>query len=73
MSAALLDPPLPLLAADRPERGRAGPRRQTLEQCLDSAWRRLSSDGVTECPVCHAPMRLEGTAGRCGGCGSTLT
>ena len=33
----------------------------------------VHAEGEAECPVCEAPMRLEGEQARCGGCGTTLT
>ncbi|MGH2762367.1 MAG: hypothetical protein ACRDL4_21310 [Thermoleophilaceae bacterium] len=58
------------------EAGRARPaggRRPTLEERLEEAWRAVRADGRAECPVCHAEMRPEDGAARCGDCGSTLT
>jgi hypothetical protein len=63
MSTALLDAPTALLT-----RG----RRPTLEELLEGRWRAAHADGETACPVCEAPMRLEGEQARCGGCGATL-
>jgi ribosomal protein L37AE/L43A len=48
--------------------------RLTLEQRLDGVWEGLHAAGVADCPVCGG--RMEGTgdgAGRCGGCGSTIS
>ena len=64
MSAAVLEAPAPLFA-----RG----RRPTLEELLEGTWRAAHADGETECPVCEAPMRLEGEQARCGGCGARLS
>jgi hypothetical protein len=73
VSAALLDRPLPSPAPDAREHRRPRARRGTLEQRLEGAWARLAADGVTECPVCRASMRLDDGAARCGGCGSILS
>jgi hypothetical protein len=63
MSAAVLEAPTPLLT-----RG----RRPTLEELLEGRWRAVHAEGEAECPVCEAPMKLEGEQARCGGCGTTL-
>jgi hypothetical protein len=63
MSTALLDAPTALFT-----RG----RRPTLEELLEGRWRAAHADGETACPLCEAPMRLEGEQARCGGCGATL-
>ena len=48
--------------------------RLTLEQRLDSVWAGLHAAGVADCPVCGAQMEGDGNgAGRCGGCGSSLS
>ena len=48
--------------------------RLTLEQRLDGVWEGLHAAGVADCPVCGAEMEGDGDgAGRCGGCGSSLT
>jgi hypothetical protein len=48
--------------------------RLTLEQRLDSVWEGLHAAGVADCPVCGSRMEPAGDgAGRCGGCGSTLS
>jgi tRNA(Ile2) C34 agmatinyltransferase TiaS len=47
--------------------------RLTLEQRLDRVWEGLLTAGAAECPVCRAAMERAGDAGRCGGCGTTLT
>jgi hypothetical protein len=44
--------------------------RLTLEQRLDGVWEGLRAAGVAECPICAGRMDA---AGRCGGCGSTLS
>jgi hypothetical protein len=48
--------------------------RLTLEQRLDVVWEGLHAAGVADCPVCGGRMEpsAEG-AGRCAGCGSTLS
>jgi hypothetical protein len=72
VSAALIDSPLSLFAqASRSQR--AGRRRTTLEERLDSAWRALRQDGTSDCPICHTPMRLDEGVGRCRCCGSELS
>jgi hypothetical protein len=63
MSPAVLEAPTPVFT-----RGR-GP---TLEELLEGRWRAAHSDGEAACPVCEAPMQLEGEQARCGGCGATL-
>jgi hypothetical protein len=45
----------------------------TLGQRLDGVWEGLSAAGVARCPVCAGRMQREIDAGRCSGCGSTLT
>lgn len=48
--------------------------RLTLEQRLDGVWEGLCAAGVADCPGCGARMERDGQgAGRCGGCGSTLS
>jgi hypothetical protein len=64
MSGAVLEAPTALFA-----RG----RRPTLEELLEGRWRAARTDGEADCPVCEAPMRLEGEQARCDGCGTTLT
>jgi hypothetical protein len=72
MTPALLDSPLSRFA----ERGRTRPPGgggATLEERLEAAWRAVRAEGRAECPVCRSPMRLDGGAARCGGCGSVLS
>ena len=58
---------------------REGPRTSgggglTLARKLDSVWEGLLAAGAAGCPVCGARMeRGADAAGRCGGCGSSLT
>jgi hypothetical protein len=48
--------------------------RLTLEQRLDGVWEGLHAAGVAECPVCGGRMEDAGEdAGRCTGCGSSLS
>ena len=47
--------------------------RLTLEQRLDRVWEGLLAAGAAECPMCGAEMERAGDAGRCGGCGTTLS
>jgi hypothetical protein len=48
--------------------------RLTLEQRLDGVWEGLHAAGVADCPVCGGRMEATGdAAGRCGGCGSSLS
>jgi hypothetical protein len=47
--------------------------RLTLEQRLDRVWEGLLTAGAAECPLCGSAMEHAGDAGRCGGCGTTLT
>jgi hypothetical protein len=63
-----------------PEGGSAGEQlrrsdggRLTLEQRLDRVWEGLLAAGAAECPMCGAAMEHAGGAGRCGGCGTTLS
>jgi tRNA(Ile2) C34 agmatinyltransferase TiaS len=72
MTTALLESPLSLFGEASGMRP-AGGRGVTLEERLESALRSVHADGTAECPVCHARMHAEGAAGRCSGCGSTLS
>ena len=48
--------------------------RLTLEQRLGGIWEGLRAAGAADCPVCGSRMDATGDgAGRCGGCGTTLT
>jgi hypothetical protein len=48
--------------------------RLTLEQRLDGVWEGLRAAGVADCPVCGSRMdAVADGAGRCGGCGTTLS
>jgi len=47
--------------------------RLTLEQRLDRVWEGLLAAGAAECPMCGSAMERAGDAGRCGGCGTTLS
>jgi ribosomal protein L37AE/L43A len=48
--------------------------RLTLEQRLDGVWEGLHAAGVADCPVCGGRMESsEEGAGRCAGCGTTLS
>jgi hypothetical protein len=48
--------------------------RLTLEQRLDGVWEGLHAAGAADCPVCGGRMEDTGEdAGRCGGCGSSLS
>ena len=64
MSTAVLDAPTPLFLHGR---------RPTLEELLEGRWRAAHADGEAACPVCEAPMCVEGEQARCGGCGATLS
>jgi hypothetical protein len=68
VSTVLLEAPLGLPAA------RPGGR-PTLAELLDGTWRRATTEGQADCPICHAAMHAEaGAAGaRCESCGTTLT
>jgi hypothetical protein len=58
---------------DQPGSERAGGG-ATLEEVLDSAWRRLDAGLAVACAVCGGRMDPEpGAAGRCRDCGTTLT
>jgi len=71
MTAALLEAPTALFASSGATRA-AGGRGTTLEELLESSWRNARAEGQTECPMCEAPMRMEGNQARCGGCGTRL-
>jgi hypothetical protein len=72
MTATVLEsPPLSLFAENR-RPGPAGGRGTTLEERLELTLRALHADGEATCPVCRASMHIEGAAGHCTGCGSTL-
>jgi hypothetical protein len=48
--------------------------RLTLEQRLDGVWEGLHAAGAADCPMCGGRMEETGEgAGRCGGCGSSLS
>lgn len=48
--------------------------RLTLEQQLDCVWEGLHAAGVADCPLCGGRMEDTGEdAGRCGGCGSSIS
>lgn len=67
-----LSEPAPLLLREGP--GPPRPRGQrTLGEALEAARLGLQAGAGAECPVCGAEMRLEGAAGRCTGCGATLS
>ena len=71
MTPALLESPRSLFAGARRARP-AGGRGATLEERLEQALGAVQAEGQAECPVCRSAMHLEGAAGRCTGCGSTL-
>ena len=72
MTSALLESRPASLFAEARRAEPAGGRGTTLEERLERALRAVQIEGHAECPVCHSSMRLEGHAGRCTGCGSTL-
>jgi hypothetical protein len=48
----------------------------TLEELLSGTLREARASGISECPVCHAEMRITRAGAReaeCGGCGSRLS
>ena len=47
--------------------------RPTLVQHVAGVWEGLLAAGVADCPLCGAEMTRSGHAGRCGGCGTTLS
>jgi ribosomal protein L37AE/L43A len=48
--------------------------RLTLEQRLDGVWEGLHAAGAAECPLCGGRMEeTDEGAGRCGGCGTSLS
>jgi hypothetical protein len=72
MTTAMLESPLSLFGEAR----RSGPpagARITLEELLEGTLRSAWTDGLAECPVCHARMEVEGEVAHCSGCGSTLS
>jgi hypothetical protein len=71
MTTALLEAPFDLFRAARSAGAPRG-RPATLEERLEGVWRSVQADGRASCPVCSGAMRMEGGAGRCGDCGSTL-
>jgi hypothetical protein len=71
MTPAVLEAPRTLFADDRSAQRAGGPR-MTLAELLDDTWRAARAHGEAECPLCHAAMRLEDDAARCGGCGTML-
>jgi hypothetical protein len=72
MTGALLEAPLSV-RAEGPAVRPAGGRPMTLEERLAATWRTVQAGGKAECPVCRSTMRPENGAGRCTGCGSTLS
>jgi hypothetical protein len=76
MTGAVLDrPSAPFTVAGgaecggRPlERGRA-----TLEDVLTGVLQEARTNGVAECPLCHARMTLTRAHAECAGCGSRLS
>jgi hypothetical protein len=72
MTSALLESPL-FPVSDTRRVGPPGGGGTTLEERLEGAWRAVRADGQAECPVCRSRMRLQDGAGRCTGCGSTLS
>jgi hypothetical protein len=77
MTASLLQPPPAPFPEEHVRTGRrvsrpAGGRPTTLAESLAGALRAAHAGEVAECPVCRAGMRLQGSAARCGGCGSTV-
>jgi hypothetical protein len=72
MTSALLESPISLFA-ERRAAGPAGGRGTTLEERLERALRAVETEGRAECPVCRAAMVASDGAGRCTGCGSTLS
>jgi hypothetical protein len=72
MTTAVLESRLSPFAEAR-RSGPAGGPRATLEERLEGAWRGVQTEGRAECPVCRSSMTPDGGAGRCGGCGSTLS
>ncbi len=72
MTSALLESPPISLFAEARRADVAGGRGITLEERLERTLRAVQAEGDAQCPVCHASMQLEGHAGRCTGCGSTL-
>jgi hypothetical protein len=61
----------PLPAGSQPHP--AGRRPATLEARLEEVLREAQGTGAAECPVCHAGMRRQGAAARCGSCGSVVS
>jgi tRNA(Ile2) C34 agmatinyltransferase TiaS len=72
MTTALLEsPPSPFAQARQSQP--AGGSGITLEELLERTLRSARTDGSAECPVCRAEMYAKEGAGRCSGCGSTLS
>jgi hypothetical protein len=72
MTTALLESPLSLFGEGRRSRP-AGGAGITLEELLERTLSSARTDGLADCPVCHAEMYAEEDATRCSGCGSTLS
>jgi len=47
----------------------------TLGRKLDRVWEGLHAAGATECPLCEGKLAsvADGSRGRCGDCGTTIT
>lgn len=57
----------------RMEHGCSDGGRLTLEQRVSRVWEGLHAAGAAECPACRGRMERHGAAGRCAGCGATLS
>ena len=78
--SALAAPPRPSQLPLVPDGGtgheqlrRSDGGRLTLEQRLDRVWEGLLTAGAAECPMCGSEMGSAAGAGRCTGCGTTLS
>jgi hypothetical protein len=71
MSTALAGSPHSLFAGDAGPRRFGGPS-MTLTERLEAVLVGVKEEGHAECPVCHAEMRRENGAARCGDCRSAL-
>jgi len=60
----------------RPDGARCPPSdggRLTLGHMVQSVWEGLLATGAADCPVCGARMEVAECAGRCGGCGASVS
>jgi tRNA(Ile2) C34 agmatinyltransferase TiaS len=72
MTTAMLESPRSLFG-EAHRSGSATGAGTTLEELLERTLRSARTDGLADCPVCHARMEAQGEAARCSRCGSTLS